>query len=428
MQGLRPAAGMAAVRAIVWTSKGSDLVLSRIQPRMLQAAQWTLVAAFLFFPVAFALGNAAIVLAFVLSIGAGAYRERWQAIRDMPVVWWALGLYAVILAGVLYSPAPAADVRMHLFKYGKLLLVPALLPLLVEPLWRGRCMNAFLAAMGFILASVYGNVFWQLPWSATHNQGWGLDHTVVGDYITQNVMMSFFVIVAIARGRAAAVAWRRWGWWACALAAAVAVTQLSKGRTGYVLLVMAVVTYVSVALKGRLRWAVLGGLVLAMALALLTSHTVRARIELGLSEAAASDSMAITSIGGRVNFWSKTLQLALEKPVLGWGTGSYHSVWCQHITKEGWCWFGGWHPHNQYLFFWMENGLAGLVLFALLVSASAWAARRAAVPDRPLLWGFAAIFAVDSLINAPLFSGRESHFFVMLLIWVCAQARFAQAR
>ncbi len=394
---------------------------------MLQAAQWTLVAAFLFFPVAFALGNVAIALAFVLSIGAGAYRARWQSIRGMPVVWWALGLYAVVLLGVLYTSAPAGDVRMHLSKYGKLLLVPALLPLLAEPRWRRHCMHAFLAAMGFILLSVYANVFWQLPWSITKNQGWGVDHTVVGDYITQNIMMAFFTIAAIAQGQAATVSWRRWLWWLCALLAAVAVTQLSQGRTGYLLLLVAVVTYVFCALRGRLRWFALGGLVAAMAIALLSSHTVRERMALGIAEAEASGNMAITSIGGRVNFWSKTLELASEKPVLGWGTGSYHSVWCHRVTQEGWCWFGGWHPHNQYLFFWMENGLPGLLLFGLLVAAPAWAARRAAVRDRPLLWGFAAIFAVDSLINSPLFSGRESHFFVLLLVWVCAQAQFGPA-
>lgn len=403
--------------------KGIDLFLKRIQPRLLQAAQWTLVAAFLFFPVVFALGNVVIVLAFVLSLAAGGYRERWQLVRGMPVVWWALGLYAVILAGGLYSPAPLADITLHLSKYAKLLLIPVLLPLLVQDAWRRRCLNAFLAGMGFILVSVYASVFWQLPWSVTQNQGWGGDHTVVGDYITQGVMMTFFATAAVARGRAA-VGWQRWAWWVCAALAAVAVTQLSKGRTGYLLLCVAAVIYVFLALQGLRRWVVLCSLAGAMALALLTSQLVHDRIALGLNEAAASDSMETNSIGGRVNFWKHTWQLVQQKPLQGWGTGSYHTVWCQQVTQEGWCGFGGWHPHNQYLFFWMENGVLGLALFLLLVSAPACASARAAGRDRPLLWAFTLIFAVDSLINSPLFSGRESHFFVLLLLWLCAQAHF----
>ena len=403
--------------------KGIDLFLKRIQPRLLLAAQWSLVAAFLLFPVAFAPGNVAIALAFLLSVAAGDYRARWQAVRGMPVVWWALGLYAVVLVGALYSPAPGADIGMHLSKYGKLLLLPALLPLLAQAAWRTRCLHAFMAAMGFILASVYANVFWQLPWSVTQNQGWGGDHTVVGDYITQNIMMVFFATAAIARGQSAQ-SWRRWAWWLAAALAAVAVTQLSQGRTGYLLLCVAAAGYVFLALRGRARWVVLGSMALAIGGVLATSQTVRDRIALGLNEAAQSSSMEITSIGGRVNFWKHTALLIEEKPLQGWGTGSYHSVWCQRVTQEGWCWFGGWHPHNQYLFFWMENGVLGLVLFLLLVSAPARASARAAALDRPLLWAFSLIFAVDSLINSPLFSGRESHFFIMLLLWLCAQAHF----
>lgn len=394
--------------------------------RVLAAAKWGMVAAFLCFPVAMALGNIAMVVAFTLALVAGGYRGRWRVVSNIPVVWWALGLYALILIGSSYAPVPFKDTLLHWTKYGKLLLVPVCLSMLVEPLWRRRCMNAYLIAMGFILLSVYANVFWQLPWSQTHNQGWGVDHTVVGDYITQNIMMSFFVIAAIARGHAQAMPWRRWAWRGVALAAAVAVTQLSQGRTGYVLLAVAVTTYAFVALEGRMRWLALGSLALTLALALLTSAPVRQRVELAIVEVAASDSMTITSIGGRINFWTHTLQLIMEKPLQGWGTGSYHQVWCAHVTKEGWCWFGGWHPHNQYLFFWMENGILGLVLFGLLVAAPAWAARRADTQDRPLIWGFTAVLAVNSLINASLFSSRESHFFVLMLIWVCAQARFGR--
>ncbi len=387
------------------------------------AAQWSLVAAFLLIPVAFALGNVTIALACLLSVAAGDYRARWQSVRSMPVVWWSLGLYAVVVVGALYSPAPSSDVALHLRKYAKLLLLPALLPLLVQAVWRTRCLGAFMVSMGLILVSIYANVFWQLPWSVTQNEGWGGDHTVVGDHITQNIMMVFFSVVAIARGHSAR-SWRRWVWWIAAVLAAVAVTQLSQGRTGYLLLCVAAACYVFLALRGSARWMVLGSLALAIGSVLATSHTVRARVTLGLDEVAKSSSMEITSIGGRVNFWKHTAQLIQEKPLQGWGTGSYHSVWCQRVTQEGWCWFGGWHPHNQYLFFWMENGVLGLVLFVLLVSASARASVSAQTLDRPLLWSFSVVFAVNSLINSSLFSGRESHFFILLLLWLCAQARF----
>ena len=391
---------------------------------MLRAAQWSLVAGFLLFPAAFALGNTAILLAFLLSLAAGACHKRWNAIRMMPAIWWALGLYAMVLLGALYTSAPAADIKLHLSKYSKLLLVPVLLPLLIEQPWRQRCMDAYMVAMGGVLLSVYGNVFWQLPWSSTQNQGWGVDHTVVGDYITQNIMMVFFTLVAITRAQASLIPRVRWFWWLCALLASLAVTQLSNGRTGYVLLLVAIAIYIFTALQGQRRWLTLGALVSAVTIAVLSSPAARARIEAGIFQASHSDSLKTTSVGGRITFWKNTLQLALEKPLEGWGTGSYHTVWCQRVTAEGWCQYGGWHPHNQYLFFWMENGLLALLLFTLLVFAPAWASKHAARKDLPLLWSFTGIFAINSLVNSPLFSGRESLFFILMLILLCAQARF----
>lgn len=396
-----------------------------IQPKLLLAANWTLVSVFLFFPVIFALGNVLIAVALVLSLAAGNYRARWGQLQHMPVVWWATGLYALVLLGTLYTPAPVADIQMHLSKYSKLLWVPVLLSLLPDAQWRRRCLLAFMAAMGFILLSAFANVFWQLPWSRTQNLGWGQDHTVVGDYITQNIMMTFFVVVAIDLGRRALQAWQRTGWWLAALLGGVVVTQLSQGRTGYVLLILAVTAYIFWSLQGRRRWWTLLGLGAVLVVALASSNTVRQRVDLAVNEAAASETMEITSIGGRVNFWKHTWELVTEKPLQGWGTGSYHTVWCEQVTKPGWCEFGRWHPHNQYLFFWMENGVLGAVLFILLATATAWAARSARPQDRAILWAFAAIFAGDSLINSPLFSGRESHFFVLMLIVLYAQAKLA---
>lgn len=395
-----------------------------LQPKLQLAANWTLVSVFLFFPVVFALGNVLIALALVLSLLAGNYRARWETIKGVPVVWWALGLYAMVLLGVTYSPAPSADVQLHLSKYSKLLWIPVLLSLLPEAQWRRRCLWAFMAAMGFIMLSAFANVFWQLPWSRTQEIGWGKDHTVIGDYITQNIMMTFFVVAAMDLGRRTQSLWQRYAWWIAALMGAVVVTQLSQGRTGYVLLILSVGTYIFWSLQGRRRWLTLLSLSAVLVVALASSQTVRQRIDLAITEAAASDTMEITSIGGRVNFWKHTWTLVTEKPLQGWGTGSYHSVWCEYVTQPGWCQFGSWHPHNQYLFFWMENGLLGVVLFVLLATATIWAARKAPVKDRAILWAFAAILAGNSLINSPLFSGRESHFFVLMLILLCAQAKF----
>lgn len=398
----------------------------KAQPWLLQGAQWSLAATFLFFPIFMALGNVTAGLALLLSLAAGQWGARWRMVRDQPVLWWASGLFAVVLLGVLHTPAPAGDVLVHLDKYGKLLAIPILLPLLGSARLRQRCTNAFGLAMGFILLCAYASIWWEIPWAARKTLGWGGDHTMVGDYITQNIMMCFFTLWALTRGQAAR-RWRRAAWWLVALLAAVAITQLSQGRTGYILLAVVLCIHGYTTLRGRWRWLAPAFVAIAMVLALWNSHIARERLEQAWQEAAASSAMVISSVGGRINFWRLTAEMAAEKPVLGWGTGSYHTVWCARVVEEGWCQYGGWHPHNQYLFFWFENGLPGLLLFVLLVATPLWLARRAKPGDRPMLWGLSAILALDSLANSPLFSARESHFFVLMLLLWSARAHWRDA-
>ncbi len=388
--------------------------------KCLTAALSVLVLAYFAFPVAMGLGYVSMALAFVLGLLA------WKSLREdapllrSPLVISALGLYVLMLLGWMYTPAPLEDVRLHFSKYAKLLLVPVFILLLQDEKWRQRCVYAFMAAMGFILVSAYANIFFQLPWSSTQNLGWGQDHTVIGDYITQNIMMVFFAILLLEKAVASAELKVRLFYALSFVLAVLVVTHLSNGRTGYVLLIVSLGVYALKWARGWKQWLTIGVVACVIGLSLASSARVQQRVEMAVTELENSDSMEITSIGGRYNFWKYTLQMTLAKPLQGWGTGSYHSQWCEHVTAEGWCGFGRWHPHNQYLFFWMEHGILGLVLFVLFVASPIWMTRKMPESPRRIAWCFSALFAVNSLINASLFSSRESHFFVMMTCLACA--------
>lgn len=392
--------------------------------RLLHLAFISLVLAYFAFPVAMGLAYIAMVMAFFGGLA------NWKSIHiksvdfKTPLIFSALLLYLLIVVGVGYSQAPWEDISIHLTKYAKLVLIPVFFLLLRFDRWKQRSLYAFMLAMSFILVSAYANVFWQLPWSKTQNLGWGQDHTVIGDYITQNIMMTFFSMLLLEKAVSAQGWAHKLFFSIMTLAAIVVVTQLSSGRTGYVLLVVAFGMYALMWARGVKQWLAIGVIACAVAASLATSEKVHQRVEQAISEAQNSDAMEITSIGGRINFWKNTLEMAMEKPIMGWGTGEYHSQWCAHVPEEGWCQFGRWHPHNQYLFFWMEHGILGLALFIVLVASPIWMTRKMPDPQRRLAWCFSALFAVNSLINASLWSSRESHFFVLMLCLVCAGISF----
>lgn len=392
--------------------------------RMSQAASVSLVLSYGLFPVLMAPAFIATALTLLFWLLAGGFGERVRAIRAQPVAWIAFLLFGLVLLWCLHPSADSQYFGMTLRKYSKLLLVPLFMTLLTGLVWRRRCMDAFMLGMLYILLSVYAGVWVALPWAVTKETGWGVTHTVVGDYITQGIMMCFFAVLTLDRAKAAGIGWRGAGWLLLTILAALSVTHLSKGRTGYLLLLCGLVAYLFMSLGGRRRWVAPLVAVLAVSAILLSSSAIRERIELGVTEAQGSDSMQTNSIGGRVNFWKTTVGMIGEHPVVGWGTGSYHQQFCKHIERENWCNFGNWHPHNQFLFFWMENGLPGVLFYAALVLSPLWAARKASPRMRGILVSFSCIFLIDSMVNAAMWSARENHFFAYMLALLMAEAGF----
>ena len=398
---------------------------SRFQQRMSQAACISLVASYGLFPVLMAPAFIATAMTVVFWLLAGNFRGRFETIRRQPAALIAALLFGVVLLWCLHPSSDSHYVGMTLRKYSKLLLVPLFMSLLAGMAWRKRCMDAFVLAMLFILFSVYAGVWVVVPWSVSKETGWGITHMVVGDYITQGIMMCFFAVVTLDRAKAAGINWRGAGWLLLTVMAALSVTHLSKGRTGYVLLLGGLVSYLFMSLGGRRRWVASLAVMLAVGTILLSSSAIRERIELGVAEAQGSDSMQTNSIGGRVTFWKTTAHMIGEHPLVGWGTGSYHQQFCRHIEREDWCNFGNWHPHNQFLFFWMENGLPGVLFYAALVLSPLWAARKASPRMRGMLVSFSCIFLIDSMVNAAMWSARENHFFAFMLALVMAEAGFS---
>ena len=379
---------------------------------------------FFFFPISLAMASTLMAVITVLWLATGRIRERWVFVRDNPLTWAAMALYGLVILGSLYSPANWQDISPHLTKYIKLPFAILLMSAITTERLQQRCMNAFVLAMSFVLASTWLNVWWDLPWSKTQNQGWNVSHHVFGDYITQNIMMAFLVLIALYRMLSTPMSWRKGAWAAMAALASVSITHLSEGRTGYVLLCVVFAVFAATTLRGSKLWiaATLGtGLVVGV---LASSGLVRERFILAYEEVQGIDQEKYTSIGNRVYLYKITPLLIAEKPILGHGTGAYHSEICRFVDiPEGCHGWIHWHPHNQFLYFAADHGLLGLAVYLFMLASMVWLARKAENDEaRVLLIGLAALLAADSMTNSPLWSARESHFFVYMMALLAARA------
>lgn len=394
-------------------------------------ARWAMVGIFLIFPIKTSLSNVLLASVLLAWVVAGQYRKRWVAIRNHPITLPALGMYGLVVLGIAYSPADWAQIANHLNKYSKFLILLVCTSLLTDALWRERCRKAFMYAMTFVVMSTYANIWFQLPWSVTQTPGWGHDHTVVKDYIFQGICTALFVLMAWSEAVSAPRRPMRFFWGVLGLLAGLSCLYLLNGRTGMLALGGALTVYVLTLSRSRVRWmAVAGTSILAMLLVTVPGVGKNKLQEAWVDvqryqEQAKPGQLTIdqASTGARLMMWTLSIQEISKRPLLGAGTASYHGLAESRLQDPGACAVACVHPHNQFLFFGVEYGLLGILMFGLYFLRAAQHALRLAPLLKATTLGFLAIFMVDSLVHGSMWLSGEQHLFTyMLALWMAYPA------
>lgn len=373
-----------------------------------------LVLVFFAFPISNALVNVTLLLALLLWAASGQWAQKWHRIKTNPGLWFALGLYVWMWVGILYTDASSTEIGEHLRKYIKLALMAVVVSTLADDTWRRRAWAAYGVALVFTLASTYANIWWQLPWSITANQGWNTDHTVFKDYISQGILVAFFLAICLGQVIKPGEWQYKAVWAVLAVLCVVSITHLSAGRSAYLALAAALFGFVFWAATGWKRW--LGVLLIAVGLmgVYSTSSVMQDRVAQAVQEAKNHNLDDFSSIGQRLYFANKTLGLIAEKPLLGWGTGAYHQQFCRVADNDQWCHHGKVHPHNQFLFIWVEHGVVGLALLLGLILVPMWMTRNAPAHIRGIAAAYSGIFVVISMTHGSLWLSTESHFHTLM--------------
>ena len=397
--------------------------LRRPEPTLLNWCGWLVVAVAFSVPLGSATSNVLGGALLLTLIATGGYVAHWQRWRVHPFALATLILCAVIFLGASYSNAPAEEIRRALVKYSRLLYAPIAIAVLTDERWRRRALLAWMSAMLITLALSYLHVVWAFPFGKIHQPHELDDHFVFKHHITQNVMMSVFFVAAFAEAwrcrLAGEQAARGWTWVAVAAAAAINILYFVHGRAGYItllvnLIVIAIVAFVA-ARDTRLRMAAAALMVVAL-VAASASEMVRERLHTALSEAESSQEQGIkTSIGQRMEYASKSIELIESRPVLGWGAGSYAMEYCRIAKSPEWCKIGSYNPHNQFLFFAVQFGLLGLVALVAWLFTAGWVMRALPLGDKLVGFSLLATLLVHCLLDSPLFIVTEGTWYPLML-------------
>lgn len=380
-------------------------------------ARWGAVGLMLGVPTSIALVNIGIFFMLVGWALSGRWDRKFAIVRSHPITLPCVGLFALVLVGTLYTEAPDTVVWKHLYVYSKFPMMLVLLTVFDDALWRSRAMAAFVIGSVITLLSTYANIWVQVPWSDSQGQGLGVSHHVFNDYIAQGLAMAVFVAWCFVRCSTES------GLRARVLLALLAgltifsITHLLAGRTGQLVLLSmaAVMALVSAPARWRIP-AVLAVFVVGVSI-LLSSSLLQDRVLQAWADFQHYNDGGVTttSIGARLDMWSNAWNMFIESPLWGQGTGGYQAISSQIYRDPSHCRLSCIHPHNQYLFFAVEHGLPGLILYAWLLVAVARHAMRSVAGERAMLAGFLTILFVDGFINGPFWVTTERHLFASML-------------
>jgi len=412
--------------------------MNRFAKACATGARATLVLCFLAFPMSVALANVALLLTLLLwllsLIGAPARAELMQALRN-PLAAPALALFAWVVIAVAWSPADAKGALGFLQKYLKFLLVPMFIALLQDARTRQRCWHAFVLALLFTLAVTWLSVWVDIPWTRASRMSMDSDHTVFKDHISQGLMMTLFAAIMAFVGFTTRRTTLRWVSATLWLLATGAILALSQGRTGYLAWGVSSGVFALTIAFAHSRRAVLlaiAGLSAVLAVAFAVSPVLQERVTAAWTEARTaglgdSPGAVVTSAGARVEMARFALGQSESAPVFGHGTASYPVLARQYFTADNWCSVVCPHPHNQFLFFLVEQGAVGLLLFLWFIAAIAREGWRHDAPRRAFTLAFVATLCAASLTHSAFWLSTESHCLVLMSALTMASLRARRA-
>ncbi len=352
-------------------------------------------------------------------IVAGGFMSYARAVWQHPLALITLALYGFIALGMLWSTGSNDEAIRVTEKHARILLAVFAIALLPDATWRRRALVAWLAAILLTLFLSYVHSVWAFPLArATRENALG-DHYIFKHHITQNVMMSVFAAASLCeavRAKKSGIARYYWAWIAIAGLATMNVLFLVAGRTGYLTLIASLVIAALVLSRGRMRYAICAALIAAVAVLATSSDTLRQRVESAVSEAQAHDAAGEkTSVGMRVEFAQRSLELIEARPVFGYGTGSYSREFCRVAASVQWCRVGYYNPHNQFLFFGVQLGVVGVLLFCAWIGVAAWVVRKAAPVERAVGFALVVTLAIHSLLDSPLYIVTEGAWYPLMI-------------
>jgi O-antigen ligase len=370
-----------------------------------------------------------VLTGFVFLCIALIHRKRIDVLYTKPTSM-GLAMLIALATSLIYSSVPLAEGLSVVTKYAKLLLIPIVALLINNRKQAITALGIYVSAQSFIVISSW-LLFLNIPLIWVPDSG-----KAVG------VMYSSYLDQALLTAGFAAIVWHlrhdfptKNGPTIAMLLSALAGLNLLfvlTGRSGQICLIAAAAITAWWSLPKKMRLFALILPFAGFATAMLISPQLNQRYTMVLLEVAAyqsqSEGYKDSSSGQRMNYWRKSLEAASERPVLGYGVGTWQQQFQRlesgqlsevstHVRN----------PHQEYLFWAVQLGILGVLLLVTWLASFWWESRQFEVSVMRATVSFLMVFAVACALNSALYDGLVGDYFCTLLAVLLALGRYTSS-
>ena len=304
-------------------------------------------------------------------------------------------------------------------RQARILTIP-LVYLLIRNISEAKAvLRVFVAAQIFVVCSAWLLVFGiPVPWATAHNAQ--TTYAVFGSYLEQSIYQAILI----------AVLWFTRDWifgkngkfLAIATAGMTLVLTLGflKGRSGHAALIGIVAFIILSELPKKFKWTAIFAPLVVLALAIAVSGNFRDRLQQVRSEVLGytqnSVSGPITSSGLRLKFWKASINAVVEKPILGYGVGSWRIAFAEmeHLDKPEAA-LTDVDPHQMFLLWAVEGGLIGLFLHLAVLGSLLYHSRKLEQINARALQAVVLGLSISGMFNSMLIGIGIGDFFCILI-------------
>ncbi|MCD6025588.1 MAG: hypothetical protein K0R08_107 [Solimicrobium sp.] len=389
-------------------------------PPSLSIGRWLIAAIIVALMLSPPITNLAEFLLILTIVLSPQLRQHLSSSWKQPIVIGALAFYATITIGVLYSGSDYINGLDILSSWRKILLLPLAVALFNDKRAKFNLLMVFITAACFFCFLSYLGII-NHTYFPLREHALGI---TVRNHATQGMMFAVaaFASATLAMDIKNLSARFRLVMAILSLLLIINIAFISNGRSGYIALIICGIALVLGQIISSNRIAIkpirVGIIFIALVVASLAlAPQSRQRITQAIDEAVRYEQASeVTSMGIRVYFWKNTLEMIKEKPLLGYGAGTFESVYREHVSKKsGIAATITSDPHNQFLNIATEYGLFGLLVFCTFLASSL--RQRASAPYRMLGLGVLSAWMGTSLANSHFSTFSEG---VFIYIWLGA--------